>query len=173
MTCRDIVCVCVCVCVCARACVRACSVVSNSLWPHGLKPAGLLYPWNFPGKNTWCAETLRLLKWSLMLEGDEAYRQNTALGIQVNVKLSRFSKNSDYKIHGVTWLLLIALECVYVENEWLKPKNIWHGRLVSLKEILKESLISYAQRVRTKSRVQFWGFHNSNKFSSQLGLLCL
>ena len=30
----------------------SCSVVSNSLWPHGLQPARLLCPWNFPGKNT-------------------------------------------------------------------------------------------------------------------------
>ena len=30
----------------------ACSVVSNSLPPHGLQPSRLLYPWNFPGKNT-------------------------------------------------------------------------------------------------------------------------
>ena len=29
-----------------------CSVVSNSLWPHGLYPTRLLYPWGFPGKNT-------------------------------------------------------------------------------------------------------------------------
>ena len=29
-----------------------CSVVSNSLQPHGLSPARLLCPWNFPGKNT-------------------------------------------------------------------------------------------------------------------------
>ena len=28
------------------------SVVSNSLRPHGLWPARLLCPWNFPGKNT-------------------------------------------------------------------------------------------------------------------------
>ena len=28
------------------------SVVSNFLWPHGLEPARLLYPWDFPGKNT-------------------------------------------------------------------------------------------------------------------------
>ena len=26
------------------------SVVSNSLWPHGLQPARLLCPWNSPGK---------------------------------------------------------------------------------------------------------------------------
>ena len=34
---------------------RACSVtsvMSNSLWPHGLQPTRLLCPWNFPGKNT-------------------------------------------------------------------------------------------------------------------------
>ena len=30
-----------------------CSVVSNSLWPHGLQPASLLCPWNFPGKKYW------------------------------------------------------------------------------------------------------------------------
>ena len=28
------------------------SVMSNSLWPHGLGPTRLLYPWDFPGKNT-------------------------------------------------------------------------------------------------------------------------
>ena len=30
---------------------ESCSVVSNSLWPHGLWPARLLCPWDFPGKN--------------------------------------------------------------------------------------------------------------------------
>ena len=29
-----------------------CSVVSDSLWPHGLYPTRLLCPWDFPGKNT-------------------------------------------------------------------------------------------------------------------------
>ena len=32
--------------------VLSCSVISNSLQPHGLEPARLLCPWNFPGKNT-------------------------------------------------------------------------------------------------------------------------
>ena len=34
------------VCVCVSR-----SVVSDSLQPHGLKPARLLCPWDFPGKN--------------------------------------------------------------------------------------------------------------------------
>ena len=29
-----------------------CSVISDSLQPHGLLPARPLRPWNFPGKNT-------------------------------------------------------------------------------------------------------------------------
>ena len=28
------------------------SIMSNSLWPHGLQPAKILCPWDFPGKNT-------------------------------------------------------------------------------------------------------------------------
>ena len=39
-------CVCVCVCMCVR------SVVSNSVWPHGLLPTRPLCPWNSLGKNT-------------------------------------------------------------------------------------------------------------------------
>ena len=38
----------------SRLCMRACScsVMSNSLQPHGLQPARFLCPWDFPGKNT-------------------------------------------------------------------------------------------------------------------------
>ena len=32
--------------------MRACSVVSNSLWPHGLQPSMLLCPGDCPGKDT-------------------------------------------------------------------------------------------------------------------------
>ena len=31
---------------------RSCSVVSDSLRPHGLQPTRLLRPWDFPGKST-------------------------------------------------------------------------------------------------------------------------
>ena len=38
-----------------ESCMHACqvvSVVSNSLWPYGPQPAGFLYPWDSPSKNT-------------------------------------------------------------------------------------------------------------------------
>ena len=28
------------------------SIMSECMWPHGLEPTRLLYPWNSPGKNT-------------------------------------------------------------------------------------------------------------------------
>ena len=37
-------------------CLYVCSAVSNSLWLHRLKPARLLYPWDFPA---------RILEWLL------------------------------------------------------------------------------------------------------------
>ena len=40
----------------------SCSVMSNSLWPHGLWPARLLCPWNFPGKSTGVGCHFLLLK---------------------------------------------------------------------------------------------------------------
>ena len=33
-------------------CVLSLLIVSDSSQPHGLQPARLLFPWNFPGKNT-------------------------------------------------------------------------------------------------------------------------
>ena len=42
---KQYVCVCVCVCV-------SCSLVSDSLWPHELLSARLLFPWDSPDKNT-------------------------------------------------------------------------------------------------------------------------
>ena len=32
--------------------VQSCSVMSDSLWPHGLQPATPLCPWDSPGRNT-------------------------------------------------------------------------------------------------------------------------
>ena len=36
---------------CLSMCACVCSVVSDSLWPHGLYPAWCRCPWNFPGRN--------------------------------------------------------------------------------------------------------------------------
>ena len=40
---------CVCVCVCVCVCTLSYLVMSDSVQLHGLQPARLLCPWNFPG----------------------------------------------------------------------------------------------------------------------------
>ena len=40
-----------CVCFTFLVCVHSCSVVSDSLQPHGLQSTRLLCPWGFPDKN--------------------------------------------------------------------------------------------------------------------------
>lgn len=47
-----------------------------------------------------------------------------ALGMQVSVEFSCYGKNSDHKICGVPWFLLMTLQSVYVESEQLKTKNL-------------------------------------------------
>ena len=34
-------------------CVLSCSIMSNSLWPHGLYPTRLLFPWGFCKQEYW------------------------------------------------------------------------------------------------------------------------
>ena len=41
------------------------SVVSDSSWPHGLKPTRLLHPWDFPGKSTGVGCHCLLRSWPL------------------------------------------------------------------------------------------------------------
>ena len=48
--------------------ICVCSVVSDSLQPHGLQPARLHCPWNFPGKNTEVGCHL-LLQWVFLTQG--------------------------------------------------------------------------------------------------------
>ena len=43
------------------------SVVSDSLWPHGLQPTRLLHPWDFPGKRTGVG--CHHLLWIIQLRG--------------------------------------------------------------------------------------------------------
>ena len=53
------------VCVCV-----SCSVMSDSLQPHGLEPVSLLCPWNSPGKNTGVAYHF-LLQGIFMTDGSK------------------------------------------------------------------------------------------------------
>ena len=83
------------------------SVISNSLWPHGLQPTRLLHPWDFPGKSTGVG--CHCLLWILYIENPkESIRKLLEL-------ISEFSKVAGYKIN--TQKLLPFL---YTNNEKLE-----------------------------------------------------
>ena len=48
--------------------VFSCLVMSDALWPHGLQPARLLCPWDFPGKSTGVG-CHALLEWIFPTQG--------------------------------------------------------------------------------------------------------
>ena len=55
-------------------CVCVCSVIQSrlTLWPHGLQPTRLLWPWNLPGKHTW-ASCHFLLQGIFLTQGPNLY----------------------------------------------------------------------------------------------------
>ena len=56
------------------------SVVSHSLWPYGLYPTRLLYPWNSPGKNTEVG-CHALLQGIFLTQGSNRYLLSSALAV--------------------------------------------------------------------------------------------
>ena len=64
--------------------VLCCSVVSESLQPHGLQPARLLCPWNSPGKNS-AVGCHFLLQGIFLTQGNQLYP---------NIKLNHIFKNT-------------------------------------------------------------------------------
>ena len=60
--------------------VLSCSVVSNSLPPHGLQPTRLFWPWDFPGNNT--ELDCRFLLWGVFLtQGSNPHLLSPALQV--------------------------------------------------------------------------------------------
>ena len=80
------------------------SVISTSLWPHGLQPTRLLCPWDFPGKSTGVGCHFLLQGSSWPRDGTQvsctAGRHFTLWATREALKLLEVTKNtSGYKVH--------------------------------------------------------------------------
>ena len=101
------VCVCVCVCVCAR------SVMSNSMWSHGLKPARLLCPLDFPSKNT--GEGFHFLLQGIFLTTDQTHVSCiSCIGRFFTTRITLEALN---QVHSVVYKLYFN-EDDLKENNW-------------------------------------------------------
>ena len=92
------------VCCC---CMLSCSIVSDSLRPHGLQPATLLCPWDFPGKNTGVGSHF-LLQGVFRLRGHTRFSCISCIGRQI-------------LYHCATWMLILLLLNVRM-FQWLGQK---------------------------------------------------
>ena len=125
----------------------SCSVVSYSLWLHGLEPTRLLRPWDFPGKNTGvgchfliqeifptqglnlgllhCRPTL----YCLSHQGSPPYTQrnhNSKRHLHSNVHCSTIYNSQDIE---PTWMP--------ITEEWIK--NMWYVYTVEYCSAIKRT----------------------------------
>ena len=119
----------------------SCSVVSNSLWSHGLQPARLLYPWNFLSNNTRVGShsfpqeifptqglNLDLLHWqedSSPSEPPEKPKLNICQNHATTWRISKspcWANTALHKRKPTVWFHLYEFKSIiYVTNPWWKP----------------------------------------------------
>ena len=102
---------------CVCVCVFSHSVVSNFLWPHGLKSARLLCPWDSPSKNTGVGSH-SLLQWIFPIHG-----LNSGL-LHCRQILYHLSQQGSLYIICIH----ILFSCSVVSNS-LRPHGLQHARL--------------------------------------------
>ena len=106
-----------------------CSVMSNSLWPHGLKPARLFCPWNFSDNNSGVGyhfllqgifltqgsnlHLLRLLHW----QADSLPLRNLGSPVAIRVDLKFRTRWLKARLRSVPWT-------VYDKENFLHPDSL-------------------------------------------------
>ena len=103
----------------------SCSVVSDSLWPHGLYPTRFHRPWNSPGKNTGVDCHFRMF--SRVVPSDPHWSVDGCLAGWGFIMLSLFSHVGPLSLsawkHSASLYLLI---CSILQSGEIEPW-LWHS----------------------------------------------
>ena len=94
-------------------CMCCHSVMSNSVWPHGLLSTRLLYPWDSPGKNTGVGFHF-FLQWDL-----PNYIVYLKFSKRIDLKHShQKEKIWPYDVMKVLiyLIMVIILQCIHISN---------------------------------------------------------
>ena len=122
--------------VCHRTGMHACSVVSNSLQPHGLWPTRFLCPWDFPGKNTimcchfllqgiFLTQRLRSLMWLLHWQVGSLSLSHLGSPTELANNLKKKNVASKSKFTSLSLYLpgLVILNCYNSSSAILKSEK--------------------------------------------------
>ena len=129
--------------------VLNCSVVSDSMWPHGLLPARFHCPWGFPDKNTGvgCNFLCRLSS----QPRDWTQDSSIAGGFFLTVWITREPKSTEmgspslpqgifFLTQGLNQVSCIAGGFFTSWATWEAPRNLRHGPITLLLNHCKESM---------------------------------
>ena len=103
------------------------SVVSNSLWPHGMRPARLLYPWDFPGKNTGVGCHF-LLQGILLTQGSNPHLLSTVSPVLKTDSLPLVEPGNLFKTLTDEELAGFIGRRGKKKNRWRYVSNVWQKR---------------------------------------------
>ena len=115
----------------------SCSVMSDSLWPHGLQPTRLLRPWDFLGKNAGvgCHKPHATPAHISRTKSETIWRKEMGVGVQLyflqrklNICFCSFtgSRLSSIKTSKFPWMNLCSLE---------SPLHLLHRNQVTLNQL--------------------------------------
>ena len=132
----------------------SCSVMSDSVWPHGLRPARLLCPWGFPGKNTGVGCHF-LLQGIFLTQGSNSgllHCRKILYRLSHQGSLAIYSIGQYFKKQNVKTAFHFGMRQVV----WwgIRPSKIWLPRAKKILKWLFRSLFIYAYNPQPKSQRQ-------------------
>ena len=105
----------------------SCSVMFDSLWPHGLQPTRLLRPWDFPGKSTGvgCHCLLR----SLQERCSKVANQRELCILEERCRQYREDKDAAYKFEAYCRLMegIATIILSRIIETRIKIRSLWGG----------------------------------------------
>ena len=136
-----------------QACTIA-SVVSDSLWPHGLWPTRLLRPWDSPGKNTGVSCHTLLQGIFLTQEIESTSLESPALEDRFFITSTTWEASNRHVSSSKSWLCQ-----AYTENlVSLYIKHVSSRRQVVPRQSLLQILFEISRRNRKKITTTPWSY---------------
>ena len=153
----------------------SCSVVSDSLQPHGLQPTRLLHPWDFPGKSTGVGH-LACTNNNIQKIRTTNYAHFQHIKIRTSVSL-RFSVSSvqslsRVRLFATPWTAACQAS-LSIDNSWTLLKLMSSSHLILCRPLLLLPSVFPSSRVFSNESVlpirwpKYWSFSFSISQSFQ------
>ena len=103
------------------------SVMYDSLWPHGLEPARLLHPWDFPGKNTGVGCHFLTAGWLLLIVKDADKCSPVLCSVSLNFYVKTWVNwvHISYLFSNFCLFVLVTAVAIFFPSQLWLEAIIW------------------------------------------------